>query len=62
MDIWIAMVGSYAEARPLGISDSKEGANLLIDQAKPLKEFDGYLDYEWAVTGPYTLDRIYFDN
>lgn len=59
MEIWIAVVGSYADARTLGTSYSKEGANLLIARAKELEEFDGYLSYEWNVTGPFKIGEIY---
>lgn len=59
MDIWIAVVGEYADARTLGVSDSEEGAELLIARAKGLEEFKGYLDYEWRVTGPFKIGQIY---
>ena len=59
MQIWIAVVGAYADARALGVSHSKEGAELLITRAQDLEEFDEYLDYEWNVTGPFKVDEIY---
>lgn len=59
MDIWIAVVGAYADARTLGVSHSPEGADMLIARARDLEEFEGYADYEWHVSGPFRIGEIY---
>jgi hypothetical protein len=62
-ELWIAIRGVYADARPIGVASSREAARDMVRAAIRADYPDGVGDPldDWmsgSVDGPYRLDKL----